>query len=847
MVSPVDLHNMAVAILSEGRGESKLGQEAIAHVLANRHNLQKSVGATLADTVLQTSELSGMRPNDPNRIEAQKLADQNAQSYQDALQVAKDALAGKTKDPTNGATFYYADYIDAPAWSKAKTFSKSATIGQHIFYTAPDSEILNKAKKNTYAPSPIPITSAAHELAPTPEPRPEPPAPGQQASFPVPVPRPSAAAPSASPDPQTQLGPVPLPNSASQPNVPVPSVSPPVQRASNHASPNVPVPRAHPMSRPGRELPGTPTVPSAATMIMSNRVSGLPTQFQDQAQYEDKISELASIRRTDVNPALEQDARQAVAAVYGSDHTVTAFSGSQDPFGTGYKRTGSTRHDRVDDEDFGNAVDVHITDPDGNRLTGDALAPLAQYWAANNVGSIGVPTKGSRSGVHLDYIAGKGRDLKGGESQIWAYPTGSAVPKTVQSAFDAGLEGTLPTLREPQKAIHVSNGYTGPLYEIGAPYGQNVPPTPDNIPLPSIQMARPSQSFGTRTSATPVPAIQSQQARARATMETFGRVEPALQRTGNAGSAFQTPTPAPQMQGTQTGNVGSTDGYKTMRDYKPVPSKASFPGSTSKPTNYNFQPAPAPKLDARTVTQMVPTRVPVARPQPVQQSNPAITPNIAKQAAAYQQYGESRLAGDALAADIPMPTPKPEQTYETIMKPVTKEVQASVPNAPPAAPAVPNAQSALSPEEDDDRGFLSKLLGLPAIPSHIKNGARVGGMVAGIPGMAAGAYAGYMGNQMGGALFGRTPYPNSPYQARGVRNPNKTVGLFNRARTNSIGTGNGSGGPYEGETWRNTSSGGTRAFNPSTRQYEDIGGSNAGNRSESQTTGSSGGGWGGWW
>lgn len=61
------------------------------------------------------------------------------------------------------------------------------------------------------------------------------------------------------------------------------------------------------------------------------------------------------------------------------------------------------------------------------------------------------------------------------------------------------------------------------------------------------------------------------------------------------------------------------------------------------------------------------------------------------------------------------------------------------------------------------------------------------------------------------------------------------------SRSNSTSTSSDSGGPYAGESWRDTSTGGTRAFNPSTRQYEDIGGSNAGQRSEDQSTGDSGG------
>lgn len=102
--------------------------------------------------------------------------------------------------------------------------------------------------------------------------------------------------------------------------------------------------------------------------------------------------------------------------------------------------------------------------------------------------------------------------------------------------------------------------------------------------------------------------------------------------------------------------------------------------------------------------------------------------------------------------------------------------------------------------------------------------------------------SGTAGGLIGGALGGPLGSIAGNVAGRGLSNVvrnNPTVG--NRGTTNSIGTGSNSGGPYAGQSWRNTSTGGTRAFNPSTRQYEDIGGSNAGNRSSSQSTGSGGG------
>ena len=52
--------------------------------------------------------------------------------YNEALKLAIDFYTNhdNLKDPTNGALFYHADYVN-PNWSFAK---KEITIGRHIFY-----------------------------------------------------------------------------------------------------------------------------------------------------------------------------------------------------------------------------------------------------------------------------------------------------------------------------------------------------------------------------------------------------------------------------------------------------------------------------------------------------------------------------------------------------------------------------------------------------------------------------------------------------------------------------------------------------------------------------------------
>lgn len=61
------------------------------------------------------------------------LTRHHKQVYNDIIQLATDVYidTDSFKDPTSGALFYHANYVN-PYWSKVKI--KVATIGKHIFY-----------------------------------------------------------------------------------------------------------------------------------------------------------------------------------------------------------------------------------------------------------------------------------------------------------------------------------------------------------------------------------------------------------------------------------------------------------------------------------------------------------------------------------------------------------------------------------------------------------------------------------------------------------------------------------------------------------------------------------------
>jgi N-acetylmuramoyl-L-alanine amidase len=119
----------ARTIYGEARGEGEAGMRAVAHVLVNRLKLGKW-GNNLALVCLAPYQFSSWNFTDPNRKLMLALADN------DTLLVAirsylADALAGDP-DPTNGATFYFANSIPAPAWAAGAT--QTVQIGHQLFY-----------------------------------------------------------------------------------------------------------------------------------------------------------------------------------------------------------------------------------------------------------------------------------------------------------------------------------------------------------------------------------------------------------------------------------------------------------------------------------------------------------------------------------------------------------------------------------------------------------------------------------------------------------------------------------------------------------------------------------------
>ena len=118
---------LAKNIYYEAGAESDKGKAAVAHVTLNRTNssmFPESICGVVYQKHGGTCQFSWV---------CQKKAHPKtlSENWQESLQIAKQALKGRTVDPTYGALFFHAAYVK-PSWSS--TLKKTIRIGNHIFY-----------------------------------------------------------------------------------------------------------------------------------------------------------------------------------------------------------------------------------------------------------------------------------------------------------------------------------------------------------------------------------------------------------------------------------------------------------------------------------------------------------------------------------------------------------------------------------------------------------------------------------------------------------------------------------------------------------------------------------------
>jgi hypothetical protein len=138
-----------------------------------------------------------------------------------------------------------------------------------------------------------------------------------------------------------------------------------------------------------------------------------------------------STRSQEITPELKAMIDESVRRVYGDGYKAQVYSGGQPTSEEGGPRTGTTRHDH------GKAADLYVIDPKGNRVRGEDLAKLGQYWLAKGNGGVGMEMHGG--GIHLDQHTDRARH--------WNYDNpkdGGSYSKAQDSRVQAGLNGEYP-------------------------------------------------------------------------------------------------------------------------------------------------------------------------------------------------------------------------------------------------------------------------------------------------------------------------------------------------------------------------------------------------------------------
>ena len=133
---------LTATLFGEAGGEGIIGIQTVASEIMNRRNYYQAHaknGQTikLSDICLaryQFSFWNNKRNWNVQSIEnwAKKLYGSNAKAWNNCLAIARQAIAGSMKDVTNGATFYYATWMDtkgkAPSWARGRNYK---IVGHH--------------------------------------------------------------------------------------------------------------------------------------------------------------------------------------------------------------------------------------------------------------------------------------------------------------------------------------------------------------------------------------------------------------------------------------------------------------------------------------------------------------------------------------------------------------------------------------------------------------------------------------------------------------------------------------------------------------------------------------------
>ncbi|NVK19345.1 MAG: cell wall hydrolase [Methylocystaceae bacterium] len=129
------IDTLARTLYGEARGEKVRGIEAVASVIINR--VEKAIkrggywwGNDVEKVCLRPWQFSCWNVNDPNREKILEI-DASNKVFATCLRIARRAVFGALKDPTDGATHYHRNGL-LPAWARQQI--PCTEIGHHVFY-----------------------------------------------------------------------------------------------------------------------------------------------------------------------------------------------------------------------------------------------------------------------------------------------------------------------------------------------------------------------------------------------------------------------------------------------------------------------------------------------------------------------------------------------------------------------------------------------------------------------------------------------------------------------------------------------------------------------------------------
>jgi spore germination cell wall hydrolase CwlJ-like protein len=127
---------LARTLWGEARGESLVGQIAVAWTIRNRVNdgtARSWWGEGYAGVCQKPYQFSCWNKNDPNFAYLSGAKPIPFREFAQAQIAADQVIDGKVPDPTGGATHYYATSMKAaPAWTQGA--KQTLKLGQHIFF-----------------------------------------------------------------------------------------------------------------------------------------------------------------------------------------------------------------------------------------------------------------------------------------------------------------------------------------------------------------------------------------------------------------------------------------------------------------------------------------------------------------------------------------------------------------------------------------------------------------------------------------------------------------------------------------------------------------------------------------